>query len=348
MADSEKTAQELAAAQLEVARLQTVAFGAPFTAPSGADPQAVKIAQREAQDEIAERDAKLRGLSADIDQHRQALEGAKAEADRLKSLLPLAQQRAKIFQDLADSGYGSSLQLVEAQEKQTDTAKSLEVQLRRIPELQAQVDSAVRARAQAEAEASKNALASLAEIQVKADSLAKELNKASERVKGRTLTAPVDGTVQELSVHTIGGVVEPGQILMRIAPANGPLEVEAALANQDIGFVRPGMAAEIKVETFPFTRYGLLHATVESVSRDALTESKPADTDTTQSSAGTSGPRYMLLLRLERNAMVIDGKIVSLEPGMMVTAEVMTGRRRIIDFVLSPLAKAAAEAGRER
>jgi hemolysin D len=73
------------------------------------------------------------------------------------------------------------------------------------------------------------------------------------------LTAPVDGTVQQLSVHTIGGVVTPAQALLVVVPADSHREIDAMVSNHDIGFVRPGQKAEIKVDTFAFTRYGLLH-----------------------------------------------------------------------------------------
>ncbi|MDR3509641.1 MAG: HlyD family type I secretion periplasmic adaptor subunit [Caulobacteraceae bacterium] len=350
LANRTRSGGELAAAQLEVARLRTVALGVPFKAPPNSDPDATMIAQRQARAEIEDREAKLQGLSDQISEHRAALEGVRAEVDRLKTLLPLAEQRSKVFQTLTDRGYGSTLQLIEAHEKQQDTAKMLEVQQRRIPELQAQIAAAQRARAQAEADASKASLAALTEAQVKAASLAEELNKAVERLKGRTLTAPADGAVQELAIHTVGGVVEPGQTLMRIAPAAGQVEVESKLANQDIGFVRTGMPAEVKVQTFPFTRYGVLHATVVSVSRDALTEAKTQDSASTDTSSSSSNDslHYMMRLRLHQDTMNIDGKTVQLTPGMMVTAEIKTGRRRVIDFLVSPLAKAAEEAGRER
>jgi hemolysin D len=347
-ANRARSSGELAAARLEVARLRTVALGAPFVPPPGSDPQAAVIAEREARAEVRDREAKLANLSDQVSQHRAELEGVRAEIEKLSSLLPLAEQRAKVFQSLTEQGYGSTLQLIDAQEKQQDTAKSLEIQRRRVPELQAHIAAAEHARTQAEAEASKTALAALAEAQVKASSLAEELNKAVERLKDRTLVAPVDGTVQELAIHTVGGVVEPGQTLMRIAPSTKQVEVEAKLANQDIGFVRAGMPAEIKVQTFPFTRYGLIRASVLSVSHDALTEPKTGDPSADQTAPSSNDLHYLIRLGLDHDTMEIDGKTVPLTAGMMVSAEIKTGRRRVIDYVLSPLAKAVGEAGRER
>ena len=349
LADQLRARGELAGEQLQAARLRAVALGEAFHAPQGADPEATSIARREADAEITDTQARLQGLRDQIAEHRASLAGAKAEVDRLTALLPLAQQRAKIYQALNAQGFSSSLQLIEAREKEADTRMSLEVQRRKIPELEAQIATAEKAEAQAAADAAKTSLSALAEAQVKAASLQEDLTKAVDRLKGRTLVAPVDGTVQELAIHTVGGVVGPGQTLMRIAPSSAPVEVEAKLANKDIGFVRAGMPAEIKVQTFPFTRYGLIKAVVTSVSRDAVTDPKSPDAPP-PAQGGASGEdlHYLMRLKLDHDTMDIDGKAVRLTPGMAVTAEIRTGRRRVIEYVLSPLARATREAGRER
>jgi hemolysin D len=351
LADQARARGELSAEQLEVARLKAVALGDRFRAPAASDSRSTAIARREAAAEIADRQAKVEGLAHQIDEHRAALDEAKAEIQRLTTLLPLAQQRVKIFEDLQHRGFGTTIDLIEAQEKAADTQAQLEVQRRRVPELEAQIAAAESAEAEARAEADKTSLSSLVEAQVKAGSLNEDFTKASDRLKDRTLVAPVDGTVQELAIHTVGGVVEPGQTLMRIAPLTGQVEVEARLANKDVGFVRAGMPAEIKVQTFPFTRYGLIKAVVLSVSRDAVVETaKPQDGSSPPAQGAADGEdlHYLLRLRMERDTMDIDGKRVPLTSGMLVTTEILTGRRRVIDFVLSPLSRATREAGRER
>src|SRR5207249_5822869 len=117
----------------------------------------------------------------------------------------------------------------------------------------------------------------LAQAEQKSSSRAEELVKAQQHQDLQTLAAPVDGTVQQLAIHTVGGVVTPAQALLVVVPAESHLEIEAMVSNRDIGFVRPGQQAEIKVDTFQFTRYGLLHGTVLSVSQDAIVRDKPQD-----------------------------------------------------------------------
>ncbi len=244
-----------------------------------------------------------------------------------------------VFQTLEKKGYGSKLQLLQAQEKAEDTARQLAVQRDKIPELQAEIEATERQRAETSAETAKTDLGDLTDAKVKAAALDQQLDAANEKLRTRTLTAPSDGTVQELDIHTIGGVVEPGQTLMRIAPAGVGVEVDAKLPNKDVGFVRSGMPVAVKVETFPFTRYGLIRGVVTGVSNDAVSEKRPD---------GSEELTYAMRVKLSRDTMNIDGRTVRLEPGMAVTAEVKTGHRRVIQYVLSPLEKATEEAGRER
>ncbi len=330
---------ELSSQQLEVARLQAVTLGKAFNGPSGGDAAAISVARQEAVAERAELQEKLATLDRQIEQHRAEIAEADAEVARLQALLPIDQKSTMVFQTLAKKGYGSTLQLLQAQEKQEDTSRQLDVQRRKVPELQAQIAALQRQRAETSAETAKTNLGELADAQTKASSLQQQLTGAEEHLRSRTLIAPTDGTVQELSIHTIGGVVEPAQTLMRVAPAGVGVEVEAKLLNKDVGFVRAGMPVAVKVETFPFTRYGVIRGQVTNVSDDAVSDKRPD---------GSEELTYLVRVRLDRDTMQVDGRTVRLEPGMAVTAEVKTGHRRVIQFVLSPLAKAVHDAGRER
>jgi len=141
--------------------------------------------------------------------------------------------------------------------------------------------------------------------------------------------------VQQLAVHTVGGVVTPAQPLMVITPSDYQAEIEAVLENKDVGFVKVGQRAEVKVETFPFTRYGTVTGAVSFVSKDALPDEK-------------RGLVFQARVKLDRTAMRVDEREVILTPGMAVTAEIAVGRRRVIDFFLDPIRKAGNEALRER
>jgi hemolysin D len=143
------------------------------------------------------------------------------------------------------------------------------------------------------------------------------------------------GTVQQLAVNTVGGVVTPAQALMVIVPSDYQAEIEAVLENKDVGFVKPGQHVEVKVETFPFTRYGTLNGTVTFVSNDAVTDEK-------------KGLIFQARVKLDKASMQIDEREVLLSPGMAVSAEIAIGKRRVIEFFLDPIRKTVNEGLRER
>jgi hemolysin D len=227
------------------------------------------------------------------------------------------------------------MQYLEVEKERIDKAKELARQ-----EQQLVYDSAALAEAQKHAqtltvEFKRRWLTELASAESRAASLAREVVKAGHRAEQQTLTAPIDGVVQQLAVHTVGGVVTPAQQLMVIVPQDQPLALEAWIENKDIGFVHSGQPAEVKIAAFPFTRYGTVKAQIVTVSHDAV----PLD---------KSGLVYAAHVSLERATMPVDGTWVPLTPGMAATVEVKTGTRRLIEYFLSPLLQAGQESARER
>jgi hemolysin D len=162
-----------------------------------------------------------------------------------------------------------------------------------------------------------------------------DAKRNAEHSKLLKLTAPVDGTVQQLTVNTIGGVVPAAQALMMIVPLEKKVEVEAMMENKDIGFVQEGQHAEVKIDAFDYTHYGTVPATVSHVSRDAIQDDK-------------KGLIYSVKVALNQSTMQVEAKTVSLSAGMSVNVEVKTGERRIIQYLLSPLIEHKREALHER
>lgn len=178
-----------------------------------------------------------------------------------------------------------------------------------------------------------------------------EAMRAASQVTWFTLRSPVSGTVQQLIVHTVGGVVPAAEPLMRIVPAEEQMEVEVYLRNKDVGFVRVGQLAKVKIAAFDYTRYGTIPGRVVSVSRDALEGSAIPQDDGGQSkrsSTEDTDSRYLIRVALQRSTMTVDGRVVPLLPGMAVTAEIKTGRRRVIDYFLSPLLREGTGSLHER
>jgi hemolysin D len=182
-----------------------------------------------------------------------------------------------------------------------------------------------------------------------------QLAAAAHKAEQTVLTAPIDGTVQQLAVHTVGGVVTPAQALLTVAPDDAPVLIEATVDNKDIGFVHAGQDVAVKVQTFQFTRYGLLHGHVVDVSRDRVElppggQKPPAEkvSDHDADDAKANGSGYVAHVALDSTRMLIDGQEQAIAPGMAVTAEIKTGRRSVISHLLSPLRRYAHEGIRER
>ncbi|MDE2466050.1 MAG: HlyD family type I secretion periplasmic adaptor subunit, partial [Alphaproteobacteria bacterium] len=238
----------------------------------------------------------------------------------------------------------------------TESQQERLVQKSHLKEARAAVAAIVETRGQTNAEYRRTLFGDLAEAKRKAAGFAADLAKAEERTKLQQLTAPVAGIVQQLSVHTVGGVVTPAQSLAVIVPSGSQLEIEAMVNNRDVGFVHAGDDVAIKVDTFDFTRYGLLHGKVLSVSSDAIVrdssgdKSGEKDTGATTSSSEPKGQEltYAARISVDRTQMQVEDKKVNLSPGMAVTAEIKTGSRRIISYLLSPLTRYKQESMRER
>jgi hemolysin D len=200
----------------------------------------------------------------------------------------------------------------------------------------------------------------LAESSRKADEARQALAKATAKLARTRLAAPIDGVVRQTAVTTVGPVVMPGQQLAVITPAGGKLQVEALVPNLDIGFVKLGQEAVVKVDAFPFTRFGVLRGKVVKIASGAIDEqeAKRALANTAASAnvaqAPAPGPGqpenfvFPVTVALDESAMKINGSTVPLTPGMTVSIEIKTDSRRVIEYLLSPLAKIASEAARER
>jgi hemolysin D len=352
---------DLVAAQIDVARLKAALAEsadplADFHPPVTASPEIVATQQRFLMDQVSEHRAKLAALGRQQAQKEAECATITATIAKLEAVIPIIQQRVTIRETLYNHETGSKWNYLEALQSLTEEQKELNVQRSRLQEAEAAFAAIKETRVQTSAEFGRTISGELAEAERKARGLVQDLIKADEKTRRQALTAPVDGVVQQLAVHTIGGVVTPAQPLLVLVPQENHLEIEAKISNRDIGFVHPGQPAEIKVDTFPFTRYGLLHGKVVSVSDDAITrddsEGKPGDR-TPGGELSSSEPKrealvYAARVSLDSTQIQVDDKLVNLSPGMAVTVEIRTGTRRIISYLLSPLLRYKQESLRER
>ena len=248
-------------------------------------------------------------------------EKLKQDIARYAEALPLATQRAQDYASLARDHDVSQHAWSEKEQARVD--------------IEGQFREARAEQASLKAEMRKNAQDALDEAQRLRGDAAQDARRAGVHSELLTLSSPVDGTVQQLTVHTLGSAVPLAQPLMQIVPNDGPVEIEAMLENKDIGFIREGQVAEVKLEAFAYTKYGTVPGHVVHVSRDAIQDEK-------------KGWLYSVKIALDRPTLDVDGRNVRVSPGMMATADIRTGERRVIEYVLSPLMEHAQESLHER
>jgi len=350
---------DLQSAQLDVMRLTAALSGNTDTAfdpPAGAPASQVEMQRRFLVSQTAEQNAKVAAIDQQIAQKNAERATSKASIDKLKATLGPLQQRVEIREQLYQKELGSKLLYLTELQELVSQRQEILVQQSKFGEADAAIAVLKEMRTKTIAEYERSLFEELSKAQQKAAGLTQDVIKAERHTGLQNLTAPIDGVVQQLTVHTIGGVVTPAQALMIIVPTDSNLEVEAVISNQDIGFVEAGQDAAIKVDTFNFTRYGLLHGKIISISQDAIPRNKPPENASSRGAGtetGSSEPRgqelvYAARVSLDRNYMDIDNKRVSLSPGMAVTAEIKYGSRSIISYILSPLLRYKQESLRER
>ncbi|RUL73701.1 HlyD family type I secretion periplasmic adaptor subunit [Dyella choica] len=276
-------------------------------------------------------------MDADIAQATAMLKEIAAEIAKLQGTLPIEETKERDYAKLVVPGYVGRHDYYNEQQAVIQQKQDLAAQKAKLIETQATLDAARRKRDAYIAQTRRTWLEKIQDDETKAATAASDFAKARNHTRLMHLVAPVDGTVQQLAVHTIGGVVSPAQTLMTVVPVERQLLVEATIDNQDIGFIRAGQPAEVKVEAFPYTRYGVLHGTVVQVSNDARQDE-------------ADGKKWVFTAQVELppDGMVIERKQVHLTPGMEVTAGIKTGRRRIASYLLSPLIQHINESLHER
>jgi hemolysin D len=275
-----------------------------------------------------------------------------------EELLKIEDDRVQLRSYLESKQLGSKLNLFDAQESMQSQRTSLAQQQGQLAEAEAALSVLERDTTKTVATFIAENSQKLADAERQIEETVQKLTKADARKSYMLLTAPVAGTVQALSITSIGQVVMPGEEVMRIVPAEGGLEIECYMPNKDIGFIKPGQEAVVKVESFPFTRYGTLPAHVIRVSREAIPEpdaeqqeGNPARPSHSTLAAGAQRVQnlfFPVTLVLEKRTISTDGEEIPISNGMAVTVEIKTGYRRIIDYVFSPFVEVTSNAMKER
>jgi hemolysin D len=359
LAELLRSRQERIQSSLDIARLQSILepdqediLFAATQAPDD-DNKRVRFHMKSQRLEHAR---KLAVIDDNLNQREAEREQAVLSLEKIQSVLPLMEERASIRQKGSETQYGSRLLYLEIAQQLLELKSEQIVQKQRLKAAESALQALINQKEQVNAEFVTNILNELNKSRIQYGQALESEQKTKRRLELTRITAPISGTVQDLSLNTIGGVVSPAQQLLRIVPEGDVLEALVVINNQDVGFVSAGQATEIKIDSFPFTRYGLLSGTVAEVARDARSlqvannpefgpKSKSDETENIE-----RGERLVFTARivLKKHTLNVNGEDVELLPGMSIKAEIKTGKRRLADFFLAPLKQYDQEIFRER
>lgn len=270
-----------------------------------------------------------------VERAKSAMVAAQEQVFKLEATLPILTERLGALESLESKNLVARSQYLELKQQHIEAEQDLKTQQASRASANSQISELQKRQQAIESTHRSEILQQIKDLEVRQRYLENDLLKARQTSASRKLTAPIDGVVQQLSVFTVGGVVTPAEQLMVIVPDNQELIVEAMVLNRDIGFVREMQQATVKLDAFPYTRYGFIDGQIMTLSDDAV----PVE---------DLGLAYTASVSLASSSIAVDGKDVSLSPGMAVTVEVKTGKRRVIEYLLSPLLRYKSESARER
>ena len=280
-----------------------------------------------------------------VEEGRLRLAAVAAERERVEKLLPVVREQVDGLAKLASRSHASRHEYLRELSRRIEMegrAESLAIDSAREEQTVARLEAAADLlRLEHDTVRQRELVAAQAAIA----KLREDLARARRRHARHRVVAPVDGVVQDLGGLATGSFVRQGDRLMAVVPAEGGLAIRAHVLNRDVGFVKPGQRAIVKIDAFPFTRFGTTEGIVEGVSLDAASATASS---TPGGGPEATGAGYLVRIALERPAIRIDGAPVPLRPGMQATVDIRTGRRRLLEYVIAPLVAYGSNAFRER
>ncbi len=288
---------------------------------------------------LEERVAEYRSGLAVLAEQRLTLESEKNAAStslhRYQLTLPIVRERADSHKALYARHLVSKDLYLQLEQQHIEQQQAYNAEQFKIAALGARIAEIDANTSLLKGQQSVRNLEALSEHRGQAYALRQTLGQAQIRQRQTRLRAPIDGTVQQLKIHTIGGIVTPAETLMLLIPDSATLEIETWISNHDIGFVHEGQLTAVKVDTFDFTRYGAIEGELRLLSADAVVKEN-------------QGLVYPARVSLSKSSLAIGDKDIELSPGMAVTVEIKIGTRRILEFFMAPLLKFTSESLRER
>lgn len=336
-ADVTRIRKEIAYYNLELDRLIAEQQELPFVPQKSTDieDKDIDFQIKLYQSRLAEYQVKLLAANSSLKQNEANLTSARANYQKSVSLYDIAKEKERRIEQLVSENAIATFVLFDHRAKRLELEQEIAAKTAEIAGLEWAIVQSQQSVSAIRAERNRDIATKMVEDRKQLQVNQEELKKAQEKDRLSRITAPIDGRVCQLAVHTVGGIVTSAQPLLEIVPEDTELQVEAWVANKDIGFIQQGQQAEAKVETFSFQKYGTIGAKVVDISPDAVEDKE-------------KGRVYRVLMSIDKNSFNVNNREVALTPGMTASGEIKIRQKRIIEFFLDPFRQYQSEALRER
>ncbi|SCB31773.1 HlyD family type I secretion periplasmic adaptor subunit [Rhizobium multihospitium] len=339
LGESVAKARALGAKVERLALEEAGAFDAQFVCPTDILATAKDVCDNEEKLFEADRASyknKLDVLDQRLKQHQNELDEAHANIDRLTQNIAGAQKQYDLLRPLGEKKLVAQTEVLKVQRDLVDLQGQLKVYVESLDRLQAAIKEATLQATDLGLQLRQQALTDKGQALSELSVVDETIRGASDRVKHTDIRSPVDGIVNTLEVNTIGAYVDAGKVIAGVVPTADTLLIEAKISPRDVAFVRIDQPAVIKISAYDFSIFGALDGKVVNVSADSLVEKDKNET------------YYLVRIKTDKSALERDGKHYPIIPGMVASAEIMTGRKTILTYLMKPINKARSEALTER
>ncbi|GAL08989.1 type I secretion system membrane fusion protein LapC [Photobacterium aphoticum] len=284
---------------------------------------------------LAKLNNQLQTISHQVNEKQQSIKETESKIETLKRSVDLVRQELVMSKPLAEEGIVSRVDILKLERQLNDLRGQVSQLTLSVPKLEAERMGAINRYREAAFVFRNEAQAELNDLNEKLNTLMATSVGLQDRVKRTTVVSPVDGVVKTLNINTVGGVIQPGMELLEIVPSQDSLLIEANINPKDIAFIRHGLETIVKFTAYDFTIYGGLNGVVEHVSADTIQDEE-------------GNEFYIVRVRTYTNELSSGDKQYKIIPGMLIQADIMTGKKTVMDYLLKPLLKAKQSALRER
>ncbi|WP_392384495.1 HlyD family type I secretion periplasmic adaptor subunit [Marinomonas primoryensis] len=270
-----------------------------------------------------------------IEQRKQEIVEQQAKLDNLKQSYVFSKEELDLTRPAFEQGAVSRVELLQLERQVNQLQGDLEATQLAIPRARSALKEVQSNLAESDAQFRAEAQEDLTAVKSKLDQLKEVSVSLEDKVSRTQVRSVLKGIVKQIQLNTVGGVIKPGMNLMEIVPIEDSLLIEAKVRPENIGFIKPGLSAVVKLSAYDFAIFGGLHSTVENISADTILDEE-----------GNSF--FLVRVRTDKNYLGTKQAPLPVIPGMQATVDIITGKKTLLDYLLKPILKAKQNALRER